>query len=356
MPTLRALSLTLVFAMTVFACAGSRQVGICRSDLFSTPSAQGDAAAALSRADAAWTQRSDEAKVRETIAALEEVVAIDPGQANVYPRLARANYFLADAHIRFDEEAEEEMLSVYEKGTYYAEMGLAAVSDDFRGRKCSGESTETIVGSLGEEAVTSMYWYATNLGKWALAKGILVAIGNKDDIFAMMTQVETLDPDFFHGATGRYFGAYYTKIPFPGGDPELSRANFDKSIDQAPNYLATRVLLADYLATKIDDAKTFEEQLTYVLKTSPDMIPDLAAENAVEQRKAQLLLEDFETYFELEDGDPAIARVEAALAAFERGEFERMPAAPAAAPAAPAAPEESESESEEAPPMSGTAE
>ena len=293
------LSFTALLLILGTGCAGSREIALCQKDIYETR-AEGDLAAALAEAEAHWALRSDPAELRLAIASWRRALSIAPAEPEPYEKLARAHYFLADGYLRFDEEAEDEMLMTYEKGTYYAELGLGAVDPTFRDRVCGGDEVEDVVPTLGKEAIATMYWYATNLGKWALAKGILVALGNKDKIFAMMTRIDELAPEHFYGAAARYFGAFYTTLPFPGGDPELSRANFDRSIAMEPNYFASYVLMAELLATKTDDRALFEKSLKYVLETPADIIPELTPENTAEKRKAEALYEEIDVYFDVE--------------------------------------------------------
>jgi prepilin-type processing-associated H-X9-DG protein len=300
---MRSLVLTLslvLLASTAIGCAGSRQIGLCADNIYTAVSGDGDLAATLEAAEAAWASRGDTARLQEAITQWEKALTLAPGNHEVYERLARANYFMADGHLRFVEDAEEQMLQTYEKGTYYAELGLGLAAPSFRDRVCAGDYVEDVVTDLSTKGVPSMYWYATNLGKWALATGLLVALGNKDKIFAMMTRIKATMPDYFYGAAERYFGAFYTKIPFPGGDEELSKENFESSKSRFPDYLATRVLMADLHATKFDNRAMFVDELNYVLAASADVIPEIAPENAVEQKKAAALMEDLDDYFDEE--------------------------------------------------------
>jgi hypothetical protein len=279
----------------MMACASLDSV-LCKDDLSAAP-AEGDAAEEKAAAEAAW---GDRAKTESLVKAIEHwktATAIDPSDATTYERLARAHYFYADGHLRF-EDKEEEMMTAFEKGTRYAELAMRANSPKFRKKVCANSSIEDAVGVVGKESVPAMYWYATNLGKWALAKGLLTALKYKDDIFAMMAKVAALDSNYFYGASDRYFGAYYTKIPFPGGDLPLSQKHFEAAKGINNNYFATHVLMADLWASKAGNREVFESGLKYVLATPSDIIPELIPEQDVEKKKAALLMEDIDVLFE----------------------------------------------------------
>ncbi|NUN14663.1 MAG: hypothetical protein HUU55_13615 [Myxococcales bacterium] len=296
----RNLPLLCIVLLTLWtaACAGSRQSDICKDDFYSKATLQGDAAASYAEAKQSWEERADEAKLRAAIGSWETAAKIEPWNTDTYVSLSRAYYLLGDGHLRFDSSKEDEMLAMFDKGAYNGELALGALDPKYRQRVCGGDAVEDAVKTVDKNAVPAMYWYATNLGKWALAKGILVVLGRKDEIFSVMTRVLELDEKFFYGAPHRYFGAYYTKVPFPDGDPALSRKHFDKSLEIEPNYLATRVLMADLLATKTNDRELFATQLQMVLDAPDDVILELKPEQMIEKRKAKDLMADIDVYFE----------------------------------------------------------
>ena len=77
-----------------------------------------------------------------------------------------------------------------------------------------------------------------------------------------------------------------------------SREHFDKSVAKQPNYFGTHVLMAEDLAVKAQDRKLFDEHIDYVLKGDPASIADLAPENRIEQKKAELLKKQADDLFE----------------------------------------------------------
>ncbi len=294
----RALTLSALGAlsMCLVACGASRQSGICGS-LTPPATAHGDADGLVAQGDTAWEQRADESQLRASIDSWQKALAIDPDRADVRVKLARAHYFLADGHLSFDEEREEEMVANFRMGTDQAELGLGQKYPAFASKFCSRQPFSVALQQLDKGAMGAMYWYATNLGKYALATSIVEVLNQKDRIEAMMGLIKKLEPSFFHYAADRYFGAYYTKIPFPKGDLAKSKGHFMTSISGAPYYQATRVLLASMNAAKGGDRALFKQMLDDVVAFDLDSRPDLKAENAAEQRKAQALLDEIDIYF-----------------------------------------------------------
>lgn len=241
------------------------------------------------QAQAAWEKRDDEQSLRAAISAWEQLAQTST-EPKLHAQLSRAYYFLADAHVRKQGTKSDAYLETFEKGTAAGERGLAAANPEFKQRVTSGEPVEKAITSIGPESAEAAYWYAANLGKWARAKGFATTLGNKDKIKATMDKVLQLDPNFFHAAPHRYFGAFYAVAPgFAGGDMNKSKDHFDKSIELSPNYAGTKVLMAEVYAAKLKDRELFNKLLDEVLAMPDDALPELVPETKAEKEKAQEL-------------------------------------------------------------------
>ncbi len=293
------------------------------------PAANAEAEAgkrALVEAEALFAARADQTKAEAGLDAYEKALASDPGNVAVRIKAARLYYLVADGYLRFAGEAREPaMIAGFERGMAHAAAALAVTSPVLKRKICAGAPMADVVASLDERAVEPIYWFCTHMGKYGLAKDLLEVLSNKDLIFAVMSKLQTLKPDYFHFAPDRYLGGYYTKVPFPDGDLARSFAHFSASIKGAPNYLATYNLMAEMYViravNKVDPrarvcaigAKTiaegapaptvhpcrtlFESLLNTVKNAKPDVLPDLLPELAIEKRKAEALLKDVDTYF-----------------------------------------------------------
>ena len=150
------------------------------------------------------------------------------------------------------------------------------------------------------DAVPAVYWYATNLGRFALATSLVEVLNQKDRIKAMMDLVHQLDPGYWYNAADRYLGAYYTKIPFPSGDLKTSAGYFERAIDAAPQYLASKVIYAQMNLAKAGNRELFKKMLDDVIAFDVSQAPDLAPENTAEQEKAKHFLADIDFMVEEE--------------------------------------------------------
>ncbi|MCG3174890.1 MAG: hypothetical protein GMKNLPBB_03190 [Myxococcota bacterium] len=305
------MSRTSVFAaMTLAALAwvASGCGGAARSSSFTKdapPPAVADAAPATSgsaanpyweQAEALWAKRDDEASLKQAIDLYEKSLQNSPDDAKVLTRLARAYYLLADGHYwlkaQKDPEKKELLLTTHEKGLEYSERALKASSPDFARKAAAGQrKIREIVNVVGKEGQEPLYWYASNLGRWARAKGFSTVLFHKEDIFQVMKHVLELDAKFFHAAPHRYFGAYYAVAPaFAGGDLKKSQKHFERALELEPDYLGTKVLYADTLAPKLRDKDLYVKLLNEVLAGDTEKLPDVAPENRLEKKKAEWFL------------------------------------------------------------------
>lgn len=254
-----------------------------------------DAAKQIADGDAHWAKRTDPAEIRAAIAAWEKVAAADPKHLEVLVKLTRANYFLADAHLRGDEKKYVEAMDL---GVKWGEKAMMAASPEFEAKMRAGGKLPEAVKLVGASGVPAMYWYASSLGKWAKRKGFAVLLGQKDNVKATMDRVLALDPNFYYAGPHRYFGAFYAVAPsFAGGDLEKSKVHFTKSLEIAPGYVGTKVLWAQELAVKEQDEDTFVKLLNEVLATPDDVLPDVTPETIAEKGKARELLDSKDDLF-----------------------------------------------------------
>ena len=255
---------------------------------------KGDASAKVEQGDTLWASRADRDKAKEAIGAWEEASALDPTRADIHLKLSYAYYFMANTHVRWDEDNDEAMADLFHKGKSEGELAILAQSPEFK-KALETTKWEEAVKSVPKEGIASLYWYATNLGKWSLIQGISVTLGNKGVIKSTMDRVLELDETFYHGAPHRYFGVYEAKVPF--GNIKRSGESFDKAIEISPNYLDTKVLKAQYYAAKTQNEELFTSLLNEVIAADPKAIPELEVENLNAQRTAKDLLENIEDYF-----------------------------------------------------------
>jgi len=280
-------SMVLGLAMLSGACTGRTAVWEAESAAKAEAGETGAGAEFKAQAEAAWAMRTDPDAIRKAISLWEQAVAADPGDYQSLVAITHAYYFLADGYLRGDDDA---YLAAMDTGVTWGEKALMAVSPEFEKRMRGGEKLEAAIESIGLDGVGALYWYASNLGKWAKKKGFAVLLGQKDKVKAIMERCLKLDPTYFHGAPDRYFGAFYAIAPkFAGGDLKQSAVHFKASLERAPYYLGTRVLMAENLDPKNQDRAAFDANVKTVLEADENAVPELRPESIVEKKKAEEL-------------------------------------------------------------------
>jgi hypothetical protein len=106
----------------------------------------------------------------------------------------------------------------------------------------------------------------------------------------MITYLYSLDKNYYYGGPARWLGTYYAVAPgIAGGDMDKSKKYYEEAMAAAPNYLATKVLMAENYAAKVKDRALYDRLLDEVLAGDPDALPEVAIEQRVEQDKARKL-------------------------------------------------------------------
>ncbi len=290
-------SLLLTSALAVSSCAHTYNAKWDEKPVAAATTAADDAQkAALTQADALWEQRGDKAKLLEAIAAWEALFDKN-GSAEVAAKLSRAHYLLGDGYLMLEGNNEGRDLE-YQRGLDWATKALKLAAPEFTKAMSEGKKHADAIALAGKDAVPAMYWYATNLGKWAASQGFATRLRYKDDIKATMLQVKALDENYFFAAPWRYFGSFEAVTAgLAGGSLEKSEENYKKAVELAPNYLGTKVLWAEFLCVKKQDKATFKKLLEEVIAADPKAEPSVTPENTIEQLKAKKLLAQIDEKF-----------------------------------------------------------
>jgi hypothetical protein len=282
----------LSFSLLVTSCASNRISGWFKSD-DKIELSQAETVKAQSQAIVHWSKRHIKEELEKAIELYKRLSQSTENNYKFLAKLSRAHYFLADAH-HSDMEMKKK---IWELGTSFGEKAMAKNTVFSKEMLKEGARVEDHLDLLGKNEIAAMYWTASNLGKWAKNSGIATTLKYKTLIKKLISRVEKLDRTFFYFAPDRYWGAFFAIAPgFAGGDMDQSKIRFERNLKEAPAYLGTKVLFADYYMTKKDDQESFKKLLNEVL-ASKVMDPNILSENIVEKRKAKTLLMNIEDKF-----------------------------------------------------------
>ncbi len=284
--------LSLVLCLAFVGCATSRRSGFDDGEALGQISEK-EVAKLKQEARAAWGQRHVKEQLKLALDKWETLSRTSAVDYEVLLMLTHGYYLLADTH----EDDIEIKKALWEKGAAFGERAMAT-NKDVKAAVAKKKSLEEFLPLLTKAEVGAVYWTASNLGKWAKHSGIATQLKYKTRIKELINTVEALDATFFYGAAQRYWGGFYAVAPgFAGGDINKSEKAFKKSLEQAPHYLGTKVLMAEVFYTKKQDRKGFEKILREVLATPDTVHKDLMPENILEKRKAEKLLKRVDELF-----------------------------------------------------------
>lgn len=251
-------------------------------------------AAPLDEAEALFAQRGDKAALQKAIPLYEQALAGAPAetQREILIKLARANYFLGEAHARADKKVQKKQ---FQKAHEWAMKCLNA-NAAFKAK--ADDDIEEAAKLISKEEAGCAYWAATGLGKWTKIDGLTTQLKYKTDIKALIGRVLEVDKQYFYGGPDRYFGTYYAVLPgIMGRDLKKSKKHYEASLKIAPFYLGTKVLWAENLAVKDDDKETFVKLLNEVINADISANPEVIPENEVAKVNAKELLAQVEELF-----------------------------------------------------------
>jgi hypothetical protein len=240
-------------------------------------------------------QRHDKSKLEESIKLMEEVLSKE-SDYDMAALLSRAYYLLAE-----HADNNNQRLELYDKGVKAGEVALNLVPQ-YKASLSTSKKEEDAVKSITKENIDAVYWTAANLAKWVKFTSFTKKLAAKSRVKYLWDKSAELDSTYFYGGSFRFYGGYYALVPTITGeqDPVKAKVNFEKSIATAPEYLETKVLMAEAYCThlKVKDREMFRKLLNEVLEEDLAKYPAIHAENLIAKDKAKKLLADENNLFE----------------------------------------------------------
>ncbi|HTY07988.1 MAG TPA: TRAP transporter TatT component family protein [Candidatus Edwardsbacteria bacterium] len=228
-----------------------------------------------------WDNHGDRTSLMSAIDIYAKAYETAPSYA-LAERLAYAYYFLADAFEQGDQKARD-----YHTGY---EWGIKALCFDpgFKQRFVDQkQGMGDAIKGVPKEFEGAIFWTATCIGKWGKMQGIFKVMSTSKQARKMVEYLYGLDKTYYYGGPARWLGAYYAIAPgIAGGDMEKSAKYYGEALTIAPQYFATKVLMAENYYAKLKDRVNYDKMLDDVINGSLKALPEVAIEQRVEQGKA----------------------------------------------------------------------
>lgn len=243
-----------------------------------------------------WERRINPDHAKKAQIFLSIAYELKPEADNLAILYSQACYFNGLYIEQIPEKKDSLFLEGYHiaKGIVYHsksfQKGFNAVEDDSLTRELRG------IEALEKSFVPALYWWVANLGRYLINKPVVERLNYRDLLETIIHKILTLDPTYHYGGGYRMLGLVYIRLP--GIELSKSKQYFDQAILTFPNYLGTKVLLAQYYYTKAEDREHFHRELQEVLLADPTLTPGIMPENMYEQKIAAKLLEEEALLFE----------------------------------------------------------
>jgi len=248
----------------------------------------------MNEGDAHYEKREDTKSLDAAIESWEKVLEIDPQHQTALIKLSIACYWMGNGHLN-DKDAK---IAYFNKGAQYGERAMA-LNPEFKELMKQGKKDYECLNVLGKQELPAVYWAYCNLGRWAVNQGFVAILKYKKKLKTFIDWVVETDEEFQHAGGHRSVAVYYAKAPsFAGGDLVKSKYHFDRSLEIAPNYFTTKLLMAEFYAYKTQDREMFVRLLNEVINTDPAVLPNDVPEQKISQAKATALLEKADDMFE----------------------------------------------------------
>jgi len=248
----------------------------------------------MKEGDDHYKLREDTKSLEAAIQSWEKALEVNPENQTALIKLSIACYWIANGHL----EEKEEKIPYFHKGAQYGERAMA-LNPEFKELMKQGKKDYECLDVLGKKELPAVYWAYCNLGRWSVNQGFVTILKNKKKLKTFIDWVVKTDEEFQFAGGHRSVAVYYAKAPsFAGGDLKKSKYHFDRSLELAPNYFTTKLLMAEFYAYKTQDREMFVRLLNEVINTDPAVAPNDIPEQKISQAKAKALLGKADDMFE----------------------------------------------------------
>lgn len=246
-------------------------------------------------ATVAWARRAEPGQLEKAIAAWEGLAVAAPARSDVDLSLAQAYVLLAERH---REAGRGEALGeAFVDAVRASEAALAAASPSVAARLVAGTWVEDALDGAGNEVLPAVYWYATSLAGYALARGLTGAVHFQSRVERLFAWVLARDEAYACAGAHRGLASWYARTPAAaGGDLARSRQHFDQAVAIAPRCEQNRISYAEDYAVAAQD-RTLFTRLLGETAAALAAAPDSDADAVIARQRALRLLARVDALF-----------------------------------------------------------
>jgi tetratricopeptide (TPR) repeat protein len=246
-------------------------------------------------ATAAWVHRAEPGELEKAIAAWERLAAAAPARADLDLALAQAYVLLAER--RREAGAADAQTDAFANAVRASEAALAAASPTVAARLGSGVWVEDALEGAGNDVLPAVYWYATSLAGYALARGLTGTVHFQHRVEALFNWVLGHDETFACGGAHRGLGSWHARTPAAaGGDLSRSRQHFERALAIAPACAQNRITYAEDYAVAAQDRALFTRLLGEA-RAALAAAPASDADQVIARGRAERLLAHVDALF-----------------------------------------------------------
>ncbi|MDY7093841.1 MAG: TRAP transporter TatT component family protein [Acidobacteriota bacterium] len=251
----------------------------------------------VQRAEALQERAGDRQAVEAALGAWKAVLEQAPGHFEALDARSELYLLLGAAYAR----DREEQRHFYRRALETSEAALYTLPA-FRRRVQAEEPFWQAVSEVGPEGMHSMHVWATAVfylyrDTMGSARRVLnVRWLRRAE--AVMTHMDSVDPDWSGGLLHFAWGMYYFALPpAAGGDKERAEEEIARALELGPDWIVYRWGRGRYLWLEAGNRQRFEEDLEWVLAQDPATAGSPYWWNVYFQREARELLDRADELF-----------------------------------------------------------
>jgi hypothetical protein len=229
---------------------------------------------------------------------LEGLIRTDPEKKEL--RLNAAQLYFAYA-FAFQEDKDPAYASLlYRKGFEHGYTALAMNDKLPDNPDVSFDQFEAALPELREKDVPAAVWTAVNWSQFiGLHLDSTAVLRDIPKVTGLLERVAELDAEYFEGLPYIMIGSLYSfKPPMMGGDPEASRANFEKAFAiSGDSFLLSKYFYARYYAYRVMDDELFEDALAGVVAAEIVEDDPYKLLNIIAKERSSILLGEIDELF-----------------------------------------------------------